>query len=384
MSVSDYKPLFNRRYLYWLMWIVAIAIVLLNIPTAEKEDAGFTFYYLQEADLYGMQTPASDTVQMEWLLQLPPAFNREQRLLHAELQAKLQQIEADWLIRYNALSGHWEKIQRAETLGLRWRGNVSLSPERLQELSDELAESFQSQSIQDERWYAQAAAHIHLDLQSPENRLLAELGNWLQPAWQDQDLQWLRLYSAAERPAAAEALPAPQTHSTPHTLAPHSGEMQGYQNQRWWLIAWPLATHPSPQELALSRLAASRLQRYLEQETEIQHYRLLWQPNQRQGYLALILSLPESSDLSTEEWLEQLRHKIADSRLDEHSARLGGLEEATAARQALELTARFRWSLDSYPLFQDTLRTHSSDEIQAWLEALLTTPAAVHWVLNPY
>jgi len=67
MNNTEHKPLFNRRYLYWLMWAVAIAIVLLHTLTREDVlllETG----YSSERQAYWLEQPKEKQVHTHLLL----------------------------------------------------------------------------------------------------------------------------------------------------------------------------------------------------------------------------------------------------------------------------------------------------------------------------
>lgn len=366
MAESKKKPLFNRRYLLILVWVLPIVILLLQSGAGESPvdriqwDAGLQAYVLPLEQ---------DDIQLGLVLPLPQTLTDqawiENRVRVQALQQRLSQADlSDWL----ASQGWQAKITKAST-HLLIRIHMA-QPPRSQQLDQFYSRLTQLNNINTEAMRKRARAERYLQSHQDETRLLAALGEGLSttdspfvsnPVW----------ILSGDIDTGADTAPATPTRTSASDWPPRQIVLNESSRQPTlspMLIGQPQPAPLDGADLARQRLAAELVALLLPQQLNGDvDYRWIWKPLAANGYRALLL--PTKADttaqrvaplnlaqLLTEELLEQTRTSLLqryDQIIDEQPERW------------LELVALYHLPLDSYQAFRDTLNKIDLDAARA-------------------
>lgn len=298
------KPLFSRRYLKALIWLLPGLILLLAsagpdaLPDIGRDPA---------RGLYWLDQPARDDNEIRLLfdtgLAIAPHQWAAQKALAGQLQARLQQPEIRALLPD---TGHSEVTALADRLQLKLRWPSALPAPELEPLLKALAQPGDPESLQ--RRIEQHRAQAYLDSQVPDQRLL----NLMQEALREtpsEPVSPAHLHEFEQRlfsqpplvllggPAAAEMAAAIGLESTSEGTAKasrlhlHDGIIRlRIEDPRLpdALLLGTVTDGQASKEQARERLALAALQHLLEQQPALE-FRLVWRSWRRQGYQALIL-----------------------------------------------------------------------------------------------
>ncbi|KGK42784.1 hypothetical protein LH51_04525 [Nitrincola sp. A-D6] len=223
MPPSTYKPLFNRRYLFWLIWAIAIAIVLLSATGREKPRQPFAISWQAEPPLWRMSIDTQTHYQLDALLKTPSASGLTGRQLQATYYRAIEQRLSTPESVAQLRQFGWQPTLTRETALVRLTLHMSETPtktqlhwlfEQLHAPHDPLSEADQQRIL----------AEWRLDMQQPEARLMAELENWQIPAIPDQTF-WQLLLTGPNLEAGQDDpinTASPATDSTPPQQTPMS------------------------------------------------------------------------------------------------------------------------------------------------------------------
>jgi len=172
------SPLFNRTYLKIIIWIVAIAIVLLT--AGQNKDPDFIRIKKRpDAPLYYVSQEKSPYLQLHFLLRTGVAINSDQQLLQTLLQQQIEQqlaglamqplfTELEARIRTEASA---DRITLVVTLPAKQSGAHDLIRKMTEALLQQL-NIYQPDSALEQRW-AHLEAEQYLKLKEPESLLLS-------------------------------------------------------------------------------------------------------------------------------------------------------------------------------------------------------------------
>lgn len=387
MPPSTYKPLFNRRYLFWLIWAIAIAIVLLSATGREKPRQAFAISWQAEPPHWRMQIDTQDYYQLDALLSTASVSGLAGRQLQAAhfhaLQQRLTLPESDAQFRQFG----WQPTLTRETALIRLRLQMASEPSQAQ-LNWLLEQLHAPHTPLSNTEQQRLLAEWRLDIQQPEARLMAELEHW-QPAAMPDNHRWQLLLTgpslAAGQDDPTQARPAVNTSALPSAMA---YQLDGYAPIPYQLLAWPVPALTDATSLALNRAAVSALQLALNQQNEQRSYRLIWQPLPPQSHLVLILNEPLVST-TTAALPQLLGDEISDSLLLQAQEQL--LEQLSARynhpdfqHQWLELTALLGLPPGSELAYATAVQQLTADSIHQQLLHLLNADNQLSVTLKPF
>ncbi len=387
MPPSTYKPLFNRRYLFWLAWAVAIAIVLLSATGREKPRQALPISWQAEPTHWRMQIDTQDHYQLDALLSTSAAFGLTGRQLQAThyhaIRQRLSLPESEAQLKQFG----WQPSLTHETALIRLRLQMAAEPTQTQ-LNWLLQQLHAAHSPLNAAEQQRILAEWRLDIQQPEARLMAELEHWQVPIISDNN-HWQLLLTGPDLEAGVgeptQVIPAEKDRGLPSAT---TYLLDGYTSTPHQLLAWPSPAITDTSSLALNRAAVLALQLALQQQNERRNYRLIWQPLPPQSHLALILSEPLVK--TTSAVLPQLiTDEISDSLLLQAQAQL--LEQFSERyshpdfqHQWLELTALLGLPLGSELSYATALQQLSADAIRQQLQFLLNADHQLSVTLKPF
>lgn len=407
MNNTEHKPLFNRRYLFWLMWAVAIAIVLLQ--TLTREDVlNLQAGYSSERQAYWLEQPQQEQVHTHLLLMTGAVLREEdllrQRLireginLHLTSSALREQINAfGWQIYLTDAADHLQLEIISQELP---------QPAQLESLIHLLQ---QPAAVDSDALRQRIQAERYIQTQSPQPRLLqtatSQLATLSDAPYADsyagdyasvmQQLPRLITFSGPSLKLDASDAPerdiAPLATQPALDRQPETQLLQGYQNEYHHLHAWSLAKPDTAEMLARQRLSADLLTHLLQRPLPGQpEYRLVWSPMSPAGYIAILLSHQEAGQLPTSKALrEHLLQHLTDELLQQSSRTLLQqtrqiLDDPEGQRRWLGLLARYQLPADSHQLFLNALENATLVQMQEMLSSLLEPDEAIHITLEPY
>lgn len=387
MPPSTYKPLFNRRYLFWLIWAIAIAIVLLSATGREKPRRAFAISWQAEPAHWRMQIDTQDHYQLDALLSTPTSSGLAGRQLQATHFHALQQRLSTSDSEAQLTQLGWQPILTREMALIRLRLKMAGEPSQ-EQLSWLLALLHAPHTPLSDTAQRRLLAEWRLDIQQPEDRLMAELEHW-QTATLPDNPRWQLLLTGpaleAGQDEPTQARPAANVSALPSVM---TYQLDGYAAIPYQLLAWPAPSMTDATSLALNRAAVSVLQLVLNQHNEQRHYRLIWQPLPPQSHLVLILNEP-LVNTSTATLPQLLGDNISDSLLLQAQEQL--LEHLSARyshpdfqHQWLELTALLGLPLGSELTYATALQQLTADTIRQQLQLLLNTDHQLSVMLNPF
>ncbi|WP_409524226.1 hypothetical protein [Nitrincola sp. MINF-07-Sa-05] len=405
MNNTEHKPLFNRRYLYWLMWAVAIAIVLLQTLTREDVlllETG----YSSERQAYWLEQPKQEQVHTQLLIMTGPALSEQDMHRQRLISEGINQHLASPALQEQVSAWGWQisLTDAADHLLLEIISPGMPQPSQLESLTGLLQ---QPATIDSDALRQRIQAERYIQTQSPQPRLLqvamsqlaamsnantAETGDYATAVLQ---LPWLITLSGPSLNLDASAAPQremdPQSSEQPLSQQPEPLLLQGYQSEHHQLHAWPLKRPDTPEALARQRLSADLLTQLLLQPLPGQpEYRLVWSPMSPMGYVAILLSHPSPEHLPTEQMLlDHLQQHLTDELLQQSSRALMQqtrqiLDDPDGQRRWLNLLARYQLPADSHQAFLNTLETVTLAQMHEVISNLLPPATTIRIMLQPY
>jgi len=398
MSSSEYKPIFNRRYLYWLMWFVAIAIVLLS-ATGREKPLPLDQIIFQASPPHYLLPLTTDRVLVRIPIPTSPALSEAalaqqnalvdalgQRILQQDLQAWLQKQSSDFLL---------ERFQTHLVINLEFQ-NI---PET-QSLSEFWGLLTQPPETDWQHLHMRALAQARLTLQGAEAKLLSAAANWLstpssssaiaaepyQQALADSQGRY-HLSGNFQGKRASDAFVSKQSSISERPTAANLA-LEGYQAEFFHLKAWPLRPAHQVEDWVMSRLAALYLQEWINSQPG--EFRLLWQPSEFVGYLMIYQSALNAEALKNFAHVDinTIMPLVAPT-LDTAKANLATtLEQQTSAEPGmlawLDLMTRFNWPPDAYQTALNTLQQADLNTLHNWMLDNLSNDHLLNLSLHPY
>lgn len=387
MPPTKYKPLFNRRYLYWLAWAVAIAIVLLSATGREKPRKTFGISWQAQPAHWRMQIETQDLYQLDALLSTPATFGLAGRQLQATYYHAIQQRLSMPESEAQLSQFGWQSILTHDTSQIRLSLKMAAEPtetqlnwllEQLHEPPTPLSDAEQQRIL----------AEWRLDIQQPEARLMAELEHWQAPVM-PEDHHWQLLLSGPALDAGQDEPSPPKSSALDTPEKATAYQMDSFASAPYQLLAWPAPSIADATSLALNRVAVSALQLALNQQNTWRSYRLIWQPVSPQNRLVLILNEPQVKGTTATALPQLLTDEISDSLLLQAQAQL--LEQLSERyshpdfqHQWLELTAMLGLPIGSELTYATALQQLTADAIRQQLQLLLNADHQLSVTLKPF
>ncbi|MFN3882974.1 MAG: hypothetical protein ACK4L8_16260 [Nitrincola lacisaponensis] len=379
MAAATYKPLFNRRYLFWLMWAVALVIVLLHATGRETPHTPAEISWQPQPPHWHLFIANVEQHQLQASLNLPPGWNLKGQQLRAALQVGIE----DWLlqpdIEQQLTDYGWQAQLLMDSTGLRLQLALPHPPAhtQLDWLSQALPQLSDSLTPQQQQ---RLMAEWRLDQQQPEPRLLAEFASWLFPTPPELPAWTLIYQSDTVLPIPATSAILPDLHTSPLSHS-HQREERGYVNQPYQLLGWSVPLATSTDSLVTRRAAVIALQQILDGLPDTHEYRLIWNPLPPQSYLALIVSGAADQELE-----RQLRELILDPASDRlfQEAKTRLQAQDPQVREWLELTARLQLATGNETDYTAAFQQLTTDAIRQQLLILMNPAHQLNLMLKPY
>ncbi|WP_432697005.1 hypothetical protein ACQUQP_01215 [Marinobacterium sp. YM272] len=355
MAPPKHKPLFNRRYLLILVWVLPIMILLLQRGGSESPIDRVQWDGERQAYLL----PASrDDILLTLIIPLSQALTDRDWIGQRVRIESLRQQLADTTLQ------HWLSQQG-------WQADISQAPTHLRV---SLQMQAPPQASQMRRFYSlltsdvpqttlakRARAERYLESRQDEVRLLAALGDRLpaQEASRPETPLWI-LAGKLDRVSGSTQAPASQSPARSRGWSP--GVISLDDRSHPARSYWQLTGHPQPAptngaELANQRLDAELVAQLLSRSAaQFESYRWIWKPLVRGGYRALLtLETPSVTDTAPIPALAaRLDQALLDTTRDALLERYERMLDESP-QQWLELVALYRLPLDSHRAFRDTL-----------------------------
>ncbi|MBN1008193.1 hypothetical protein [Amphritea pacifica] len=406
------SPLFNRTYLKVIVWIVAIAIVLLTAGQNRSRDF-ISIQKLAESPVYYVSQDKAPYLQLRFLLRTGAAINGDQQLLQQLLLQQLQQQLAglatqppfSQLGTKLASEASDDRITIVATLPADRSGEHAAIAEMTTTLLQQLS-NYQPGDDLEKRW-ERLEAEQYLNLKDPESRLLNHFSNLLNGPLSVHPLQrfadfyrnstsegavTLTLQGPAVVALAETLAPLLQDSSitpslTPPSLTSTPVQLEPVSNQAYKL--WGIALPGRQQQDFLSELLAVRtLQQLLQQHQATS--RLIWKSLDKQGYLAMILQGPEiKADTDLTALLESLQAQLSDELIDKARTTLQTnfdtlMEQTDNQLGLLDTIAFYQLPTDYLNSFEDRLRQTSNSQVRQTISSFLNNPGRYQITLPAY
>ncbi|MBN0985975.1 peptidase M16 family protein [Amphritea pacifica] len=406
------SPLFNRTYLKVIVWIVAIAIVLLTAGQNRSRDF-ISIQKLAESPVYYVSQDKAPYLQLRFLLRTGAAINGDQQLLQQLLLQQLQQQLAglatqppfSQLGTKLASEASDDRITIVATLPADRSGEHAAIAEMTTTLLQQLS-NYQPGDDLEKRW-ERLEAEQYLNLKDPESRLLNRFSNLLNGPLSVHPLQrfadfyrnstsegavTLTLQGPAVVALAETLAPLLQDSSitpslTPPSLTSTPVQLEPVSNQTYKL--WGIALPGRQQQDFLSELLAVRtLQQLLQQHQATS--RLIWKSLDKQGYLAMILQGPEiKADTDLTALLESLQAQLSDELIDNARTTLQTnfdtlMEQTDNQLGLLDTIAFYQLPTDYLNSFEDRLRQTSNSQVRQTISSFLNNPGRYQITLPAY
>lgn len=371
MTPVKHTPLFNRRYLFWLMCLLPLIIALLHLSGQQPEIEADFLQWQAEPPHYRAHISTQTEPQLLLIWQHSPTFSTQGRLQQAQLQYTLEH----WL--QQPQTQHFLQTQQWQPTLLMQSNQVRLSlqaatPPTDAALTALLAALPDPEALPEQR-RAELEAEAHLFRQGHEGHLLERLGDWINSDGNSVE-QPLLLLSGANLPRL------PTTTAPPIHLGEYAPRLPAQQQQEYarlrspyLLAAWSLPVPVTAEEFALARANASAIQQALpELLPPNTDYRLLWHADARHSWLALLLQPPPGRALPrADEFALNLQQGVTVPHWDAARQQLL-MESSTLSPEWMAITARLQLPLDSHRVFRATLETPPDgalpQTLQQWLQ----------------
>ncbi|SEQ25634.1 hypothetical protein SAMN03080615_00928 [Amphritea atlantica] len=406
------SPLFNRTYLKVIVWIVAIAIVLLTAGQNRSRDF-ISIQKLAESPVYYVSQDKAPYLQLRFLLRTGAAINGDQQLLQQLLLQQLQQQLAGLATQppFSQLGAKLaseasdDRITIAVTLPADRSGEHAAIAEMTTTLLQQLS-NYQPGDDLEKRW-ERLEAEQYLNLKDPESRLLNRFRNLLNGPLSVHPLQRFADFYRSSTSAGAMTLTlqgpdvaalaetlAPLLKEsnitpslTPTPLTPTPVQLEPVSNQTYKL--WGIALPGRQQQDFLSELLAVRtLQQLLQQHQATS--RLIWKSLDKQGYLAMILQGPGiKADTDLTALLESLQAQLSDELIDKARTTLQTnfdtlMEQTDSQLGMLDTIAFYQLPTDYLNSFDTRLRQTSNSQVRQTISSFLNNPGRYQITLPAY
>lgn len=402
---DTYQPMFNRTYLKVLLWVIAIAIVLLSASGRDTNDY-LDIQRIENKPVYFTDLNDAADLSVQMIFALGPALNDQQKLLHKLLAKRIQhtlssQEVAEQLAPLQAniqLSLQDDRF----TLLLSIPANRAINTDQLTHLQQHLIKTLSRSDLNTgtEAEWARLKAEQYLENQASENHLLSVLTATLTDdssvhplqrfsAWANNTLSTDNLYMAIHGPdaataaqALAAALPARQQFAAPRLASQGLIQRQTLPatgNEAYTLIGQKLPGRQS-ENFTAQLIAVKSLQRALPAIQPEVSSRLIWKSLDRQGYFALLLygqRPPADTDqlapinkrllaATSDDLIDATRTMIKDNFLQQMS-------EQPAQLALLNTLAFYQLPLDYISGFATHLSDTGNDQVREQLNNMLNT-----------
>ncbi|MEH6578111.1 MAG: hypothetical protein V7731_13630 [Amphritea sp.] len=409
---ESYKPLFNRTYLKVILWVVAIAIVLLSSSGSDRNDY-ITVQQIDQQPVYFVSLDKRDTLELQFIYRLGAALSSEKQLMHRLLEDLItEQLDSE---ASQQLLGSMQARTSVQLLDDRLTIYLSLPtkalsdhqqltalPGRLTRLLDEA-----DRNVDLEHRWNRLEAELYLQNKKPEANLLHHFGELIDsrsgvhpiqkfPSYFDSVINNRELTIALYGPqskliaqAVASQLPGYQTSiplATP-ALTPARRTLPSMGNTPYVLTGTTLKGRQSD-EFAKQLLAVRTLQALLKNQQQLK-YRLIWKPLDNSGYLTMMLhgsrlpTDPEQLQGVYDDLQTGLDTALIDSTRDALQKQFKQrMEQQEAQLGMLNAIAFYQLPVDYMPRFSQTLDKVDNNDVLRLVKQYLNSKQS-HFIYLP-
>lgn len=384
MPASTYKPLFNRRYLFALMWIIPIVILLLHSTGRDSEPTPLNLAWQQDPNHWRLSYETLPTYQLRALIPLAPGWNLSNSLQRAELLDSLEQwlakdVNADQLVQLD-----WQASIQTLTSAIQLTLSMNQAPtnEQLYWLSSALKQLPHSELSEPQR----LIATWQLDQRQAENRLLAEFETWLFSE-ADTAKDWILLLSGPKLniEPSASVLSASSINTLGRTKEISE---EAHVREVHYLSAWQVPLSEDAIDLANYRISINAIQRALDNLPNRPNYRLIWNPLPPKSYL-LIITQGQTENSLDDQLHELLLGVDSDSLLtDVIGQAIEQYQPANAtamnATEWFELSALLNLPVNSDLIYRNAVMQLTPDDLRQHLAKIMDSQHQLKITLKPY
>lgn len=390
MPETTYKPLFNRRYLFILMWIIPIVIFLLHSTGREKQTPSLDIHWQSEPPHWRLSHPDLSDYQLTLMTQAPMGWSLESKKFNASLeQAVLTWLEQENITSLrNELGAVTSVQQRATTFKLSFLMNKEPRLEQMTELLHQLNQLSIDHYDDEQR----LIATWQLDQRQSENRLLAEFDSWLLNSAQTAPtLNWTLLLSGADlTPLEQSAFQpiSPDQGDLVNLAAQQEIELKGFVTEPSFLLGWRLDPIETPEQLALNRLAVASLQIALQQLESTQRFRIIWNPIAPYQHFVIIVhgQQPQEWHQQLLQWFEDPASKaLISATREEVIPRPQSAQHAvTQSKEWFEMSALLNFPKGSDLVYAESLKQLTDEQIVEKAQQMLMESQRLSIQLTPF
>lgn len=384
MATSTYKPLFNRRYLTALMWIIPIVILILHHTSREHPPTPLTISRHADPDHWRLSYDALPDYQLTALKPMLPGWNLAHTLRRADEINSLEHWLAEEMSVNQLSEFGWHASINTLSSAIQLRLSMNQAPtnEQITWLATGLSLLPQTELDDKQR----LIATWQLDQRQAENRLLAEFESWLFSE-ADASQDWTLLLSGPQLSIneATSALTASSINSLARAKVISE---EAHVKEIHHLLAWQVPLSEDAADLAKHRISINAIQRALDSIPNRPDYRFIWNPLPPKSYL-LIITQGQIDQKLDDRLVDLLLGANSDSLLTdvvEQAIEQYQPANATAmnAIDWFELSALLNFPVNSDLIYMDTIKQLTHDDIREHLATMLNSQHQLHITLQPY
>lgn len=409
---DSYAPLFNRTYLKVVLWIVAIAIVLLSAGGKDNND----YISIQQADarpVYSVTLDDSPSLQLQLIFRLGAGISSDQQLMHKLLlqlvEQQLSSTEALQLMQPMQIRHTIQLQDDRLSLQLTVPTNFLNDHQRLAELPQQLIQQLRQADLNStlERRWNRLEAERYIQQKDPEQYLLSVFGELItsdpgvHPLQRFADFYRSRIditqltivlhgpQAGLIAQAISKRLPDYQSNiSLAQVDTPPVLEQLSALGNTPYSLAGMAVSGRQHDDFLQELLAVRTLQLLLDSQQELK-YRLQWKSLDNSGYLAMMLHgsrLPHNPS-QLKQQLAPLLLQLDDDLIDQTRSALQDrfqqqMEQQEAQLALLNNIAFYRLPLDYMANFKNNMSQIDNQAIRQRLSEYLDTER-LHFIYLP-
>ena len=384
MPASTYKPLFNRRYLLALMWIIPIVILLLNTTGRDQEPTPLNIAWQDDPRHWRLSYNNLPSYQLRAIRPLAPGWNLSNHLQRAEILNSLEHWLANAVNTKQLNEFDWQASIQTLRSAIQLTISMNQAPthEQLAWLSSALKQLPNAELNDRQR----LIATWQLDQRQAENRLLATFESWLFAEPGDL-LDWTILLSGPNLSTSSAVSELPSV-SVKSLASANIMSEEAHVAETHHLLAWQMPLSEDAADLARQRLSINTIQQALDSLPDRPTYRLVWNPLPPKSYL-LIITQGQSGNRLDEQLRElllginsdSLINKVVEQAIDQHQS---ANSTAMNATEWFELSALLNFPVESDLIYREAVMQLTPDDLRQHLAKTLDSQHQVKITLKPY
>ncbi|BBB24739.1 hypothetical protein [Amphritea japonica] len=407
------SPLFNRTYLKIIIWVIAIAIVLLTAGQNRSPDY-LTIDRYENSPLYSTQQNDATYLQIGLLFRTGAAISNEEQLLQTLLLQTIQQRLNNFAEQplFTRLEAHLKAEATPDRIkiSLAIPAKYNAQPQDILKVTRSLLQQLQEfapPETLEQRWN-RLEAELYLSQKDPENQLLNQFFNQIAGPTSVHPIQrFSGFYRNSISPTTLTlTLQGPELETLPQLL---SSLLPGYQSgsnllttaispefqqlkptgKQSYLLTGQALPGRQQENFALELLAVRTLQQLLNQPG-VPESRLLWKSLDKQGYLAIILHGSKiSADSRITPIMQSVLGQLDDRLIDATRTQLQDnykqqMEQTDAQLGLLDTIAFYQLPVDYLASFEKQLTRTDNQHVRELITQLLTGPNQYQLLLPAY